>query len=346
MNEPMTELTVVIINDSATMRVALRKCLEQAPDIRVVAEIASGAEAAMAVAEHRPSCVLMDVVMPGLDGFGATRAIMASTPTPILMVTAVADPRSAKIVFDALSAGALLVVAAPPAPDSAEYVSACRSLAQYVRIVSRTKIRGVARGARPSPVSKTVARGAVEIVGIVASAGGPPALADLLSALPRKTMPPILVVQHILSGFAPSLARWLGDSTGHEVVIPRDGAPLERGVIYVAPDGVHLGAVSGPRVSLSDDPAIGRFRPSATHLLRSLARNFGRRALGVVLTGMGSDGAEGAAELRAAGGRIVVQNEATSSIFGMPQAVIRTGAANSILPLDRIPQWIVEAVEQ
>lgn len=340
-------LTVVIINDSATMRLALRKCLETASDIRVIAEVSSGDAAAAVVAEHRPSCVVMDVVMPGLDGFGATRAIMATTPTPILMVTAAADPRSAKIVFDAMAAGALLVAGAPPPPDDPDYAAACEALTRYVRIVARTKVRGIARGPKTTPVpTRTVSKGRVEIIGVVASAGGPPAVAELLSALPRGAMPPILVVQHILVGFAPSFAGWLGDYTKRPVVIPQDGAPLERGVVYVAPDGVHLGAVAGPRAALSDDPAVGRFRPSATHLLRALAKNFGARALGVVLTGMGSDGADGAVELRAAGGRVVVQDQASSSIFGMPQAAIRQGAAHAVLPLDRIPQWLLEAVEQ
>ena len=338
-------LRVVIVNDSKTMRASLKAALASALDLHVVAEAADGVEAVEVVARTRPAVVLMDVVMPHRDGYAATRQIMASTPTPIVMVSAVVDPRDSAVVFETLEAGALCIAEAPPAPSDPAYRFRCATLAQLVRSMAAIDVTRArrSRDAAPPPVRpRAVARAAssVSVIGIAASTGGPGALVAILAALPLGVMPPILIVQHIAAGFAASFATWLTERTRHPVEVARHGTPLERGSVHVAPDDVHLGVTADQRVELSSEAPIGRQRPAGDYLLRSLARYVGPRALGVVLTGMAEDGADGALALRRAGGVIAAQDEATSVIYGMPKAALEKGGVDDVVALGEIAGWL------
>ncbi len=336
-------LRVVIVNDSKTMRASLRAALAVASDFIVVAEAADGLEAVEVVARTHPSVVLMDVVMPHSDGYAATRAIMARVPTPIVMVSAVVDPRDSAVVFETLEAGALCIAEAPPAPSDPEYRFRCGSLVQLVRAMAAIDVTRSRRGrdVAPLPPPRAVRSSTnISVIGIAASTGGPGALATILTALPRDVMPPILIVQHIAAGFAESFALWLTERTHHPVEVARHGTPVECGRAYVAPDDRHLGLTSDLRIDLTSEAPIGRQRPAADALFRSLARFSGPRALGVVLTGMADDGADGAVALRRAGGVIAAQDEATSVIYGMPKAALERGGVDDVLALGEIAAWL------
>nr|MDQ3037295.1 CheB methylesterase domain-containing protein [Myxococcota bacterium] len=179
------------------------------------------------------------------------------------------------------------------------------------------------------------------VIGVVASAGGPGALASVIERLPPGKFAPLLIVQHVAKGFAEGLARWLS-ATGNPVVVAEHGVVPERGHAYIAPDDRHLGLALDGTISISEAPPVGLFRPSCTWMLSSLARALGPDAGAIVLTGMGVDGAAGALEVRRAGGDVVAQDEASSVVFGMPQAAIALGATDEVLPLVDIAQWIVD----
>ena len=337
-------LRVVIVNDSKTMRAALRAALAFAPDFIVVAEAADGVEAVEVVEMTRPAVVLMDVVMPRSDGYAATRAIMARVPTPIVMISAVVDPRDSAVVFETLEAGALCIAEAPPAPTDPRYRFRCATLAQLVRSMAAidvTRSRRAGEIAPPAPRSRASRSSTnISVIGIAASTGGPGALVAILAALPLDVMPPILIVQHIASGFSESFALWLTERTRHPVEVARHGTPLERGRVHVAPDDRHLGITADHRIELSTDAPIGLQRPAGDYLFQSLARLAGPRSLGVVLTGMADDGANGAVALRRAGGIIAAQDEATSVIYGMPKAAMERGGVDNVLPLGEIAAWL------
>ena len=281
----------------------------------------------------------MDVVMPGCNGYEATRAIMSRCPTPVLMITAAVNPRDERVIFEALGAGALGITQAPPPPTHPDHRVAAAGLVQLLRTMAGAKLQGAAS----TPVERTPEPtgepdGPVRAIGIVASAGGPPALVTILSELQGKRMPPMLVVQHMVSGFAGGFASWLAAETGYAVALASPGEPLRAGRAYVAPDGRQLGVARSRNAVVNDDPPVNRFRPSGDYLLRSMAQALGSAAAAVVLTGMGRDGAAGALELRRAGGFVIAQDAATSVIDGMPRAVREAGAASRVVSLRQIPE--------
>jgi two-component system, chemotaxis family, protein-glutamate methylesterase/glutaminase len=345
----MSRLRVVIVNDSPTMRASLRVALEATGDIDVVAELDDGTTAADVVERLRPSVVLMDVVMPRCNGYEATRAIMSRSPTPVVMVTAVENPTDERVVMQALGAGALGITRAPPAPGTPRYRVAVAGLVQLLRTMAGAKLGpvGTSHGQPPTPEPPAVTEDGtryVSAIGIVASAGGPPALVEILRALAGKHMPPILVVQHLVAGFTAGFASWLGAETGYRVVVPAAGDALRPSTAYIAPEDHHLGCSRASAAVVTQTGPVGNFRPSGDFLLKSLGESLGRRAVGVVLTGMGRDGAVGADALRRAGGEVITQDAETSIIDGMPRAVRECGAATRVLPLTKISGCLLDMV--
>ena len=335
---------VAIFNDSPSVLASLSLALGHAPDFEVVATEQDASDAVNVVRRARPDVIVMDVVMPAKDGYTATRDIMAAAPTPIVMMSHVVDPKDAKVVFDAMAAGAVYITGAPPPPNHQDYAAECASLAQLLRgmaqaHVSRKRAETQRIERAPSPNLEHVA-----VIGIVASAGGPGALLDLLTALPPDKLPPIAVVQHMAAGFVDSFCQWIQERTGHRTVVARDaGETMQAGTVYVAPDDRHLRVGADLQIELGADPHIERFRPSATALLSSMAQHK-ERGLAVILTGMGADGAEGALAMRRAGGRVAAQDEATSVVYGMPQAALEAGGVQKVLPLENIAGWILAEV--
>jgi two-component system chemotaxis response regulator CheB len=340
----------LVVDDARTFRAVMREILATAPGVEIVGEASDGREAVALVKTLRPDVVTMDVRMPGVDGLAALGEIMRVAPTPVIVVSAEAGGEAQQLSFRALQLGAIEVLAKPRDPGTPRFERQAEEIRQAVRAVAGLVLVG---RRRPSPLelpAVTPVRGTPlpepafappapterpEVVAIAASTGGPAALATLLARLPRDLAVPVLVVQHISAGFEAGLANWLATTSRLDVRIAEEGAPLARATVYVAADGLHLG-VAGRRIRLDDDPPIEGFRPSATHLFASVAREFGARAAGFVLTGMGRDGADGLALMRAAGAYTAVQSAASSVVFGMPKAALECGAADRALDLDEV----------
>jgi two-component system, chemotaxis family, protein-glutamate methylesterase/glutaminase len=333
-------LRVLVVDDSALSIDALTAALEADGDIAVIATAGDGRDAVAKVESLRPGLVAMDINMPVMDGLEAVERIMASRPTPILLLTGDPERRGERGIFDALSRGALDLIpkhiAAGGESQRAWLRDHVRLLASVPVVYRKRPVRRPDHGA----VASRVAAGAGG-VGLVASTGGPPVLADILGALPADYPLPILVVQHLAPGFAPHLASWLNGVSRLEVRIASHGLAVQGGTVYLAPDGAHLVLEASDRIGVDPhSPPVDGHRPSGTMLLASLAAVWGRRAIGVVLTGMGSDGVTGLDEIRRAGGTTIAQDEASSVVYGMPRTARERKAAASILP----PTGIAEAL--
>ena len=336
----MKRIRVLVVDDSPTSRLLLVEILRADDEIEVVGQAADGFQAVEMVKRLRPDIVTMDVQMPRLDGFGATKRIMVEAPTPILITTSV-DPRALSVSLEAVRMGALAVQAKPGDPLAPGFDEEARELVRQVKAMARVKVvRHYER--KPAWVPATHASAAAlhdvpaEVVAIAASTGGPAALHRILTTLPADFPVPILVVQHMSRGFGPGFAGWLDKASPLRVKLAEDREALRPATVYVAVDDHHLCLSPSRRIHLSTAPAVGGFRPSGTVLFESVATAFGRGAVAVILTGMGRDGVDGLHAIRRAGGCTVAESEATAVIYGMPAAAVQAGLADLILPLDEV----------
>ncbi len=332
-------IRVLLVDDSRTSRALLRQLCEDDPRLTVVGEAVDGPEAIEKVASLRPSIVVMDIEMPRLDGIEATRQIMARTPTPILVVTAHHNARDVALSLQAVGAGALSLLPKPTGPGSPTFEPDARHFVRLVKALAGVHPvrRQLSRPARiPPPPEAPPRTSPLRAVGVAASTGGPAALYRLLELLPARLPVPLLVVQHIADGFAPGLTAWLRGATPHPVTLAAHGMSLVAGRVHVAPDRTHLTVGRNGRVVLTDRPPVAGFRPSASVLFDSLAEVFGAAAAGVVLTGMGSDGLEGARSLRRAGAPVLAQDADSSVVFGMPKAVADAGLATTVGTVEQL----------
>jgi two-component system, chemotaxis family, protein-glutamate methylesterase/glutaminase len=283
------------------------------------------------------------VYMPRANGFEATRQIMGTCPAPIVMASAGVSRDEVALTFEALSAGALAIVEKPPgrrAPNQREGAQRLRDMVKgmaEVRVVRRTLHPRIPIAAPPKPAS---VESQVRIIGIGASTGGPQTIAAILKELPGDLRAPLLVVQHIVPGFLDGMADWLNELTPLSVSVAKAGVLVRPGGCYLGPNGFHLGITSGGQIQLTADTTGSAFCPSVSRLFESIADSYGSSAMGVLLTGMGSDGASGLARLHACGATTVAQDEASSPIFGMPAKAIALGAAKHVLPPDGIAALI------
>ncbi|AKF07304.1 chemotaxis protein CheB [Sandaracinus amylolyticus] len=323
-------IRVLVADDSPLCAEALRTVIDADPRMRVVGIAHDGLRAIELAAALRPTVITMDVHMPRLDGLAAIARIRAAQAARILVVTR-DDARG--LAFEAMRRGAADVVRRPH-PRQGWSAGEHDDLRR--RIVALAQVPMMTSPSAPPPrlrheVATSGAR--VEIVGIAASTGGPVAIATVLASLPKTFAAPIVIVQHLAPGLAEGLARWLDDACALRVRLAREGEVLRAGDVRIAPDDVHVAVERGARVRFDRDAAIEGHRPSATRLFSSLAST-GARAAGVVLSGMGRDGASGLVSLRRAGGVAIAQDEATSTVFGMPRAARDAGAET--LAIERI----------
>jgi len=354
-------IRVLVADDSATSRALLVGLLSGEPDFQVVGEATNGQEAVEMTERLTPDLITMDVQMPVMDGLEATKQIMARSPRPIIIVSHAAHEDDVKLSLDATRAGALMVLAKPDGPLSPRSASDRQQLVSMARAMSQVKVvrrHGTASRVSantpvshsaftvPSPVRTQTPPGSIRLVAIAASAGGPAAIRTILADLPRSFPVPILIVQHIARGFTRGLAHWLAGATALDVKLAELGEPADPGTVYIAPDDRHIGCrLDGAdtiRIVLDNAPAVGAFRPSASYLFRSVADSLGANALSVILTGMGDDGIEGLRAAKAAGGRVIAQDEASSVIFGMPREAARAGVVDLVVGLDSIARRLVE----
>lgn len=334
---------VVVADDSTTARRLLVSLCERDPDIRVVGEASDGAQAVELARRLRPSLLLMDVHMPVLDGLEATKEIMRDVPTPIIMVTSGTSQSDVEAGLSAVRFGALTVLPKPFGPGVAGYESAADRLVSMIKALADVKV--IRRRTSPAGAGPALNRPVeLQIIAVAASTGGPPAICRLLQQLPADLPVPVVVVQHMVEGFLPGLVAWLRTEVPFHVAEARHGERLEPGAVYLAPDTQHLEIGRDLRARLTDAKPVAGFRPSATVLFTSLARSVGPAATAVVLTGMGCDGLDGARELRAAGGRVIAQDEASSVVYGMPHAVVQAGLAELSAPVERLADELIAAL--
>ncbi len=348
-----SRVKTLIVDDSAYMRVVLKDMLESDPDVTVVGVAKDGLEAIEQVKSLSPDVVLLDIQMPRMDGIATLQRIMKDSPTRVIMLSAM-DKKDDLLPIKALELGAVDFISKPSGPVSIDIINFSDRIINIVKTAAGARIDALKKARSPPPkriaaIRKEKAKDYRSIV-IAASTGGPRALETLFSALPRDFPSPILIVQHIPEDFSVSFAKRLDSANGPRVVLAGDNQKIERGTAYLAPGGRHLTlhwrGASSLVTRLDDSGPVNFVKPSADLLFTSAAECLGEHTLGIVLTGMGSDGTDGALAIRKAGGRIVVQDEPTSVVFGMPRSVISAGAADAILPLDRIPDAIVEFLEE
>jgi len=294
--------------------------------------------------------ILMDINMPKMDGLEATQAIMRECPTPIVIISAGIEGREAEIAFQALRMGALTVVNKPSIPNSPEQHRQADSLISTVRAMAGVRVIHH-HGVRPemTEAKKSVALqsplDAPEIVAIVSSTGGPAALSEILRNLPGDFPLPVVIIQHIADDFQPSMIGWLNGSIPLNMKMAEEGEISQAGTVYLAPGGRHLSVTAGKRFVLVDKP-ITQHIPSGDVLLESVAVNYKSRAIGVILTGMGSDGARGLAAMYRAGAYTIAQDEETSAVFGMPKEAIDLGAARQVLPITDISGALIKLCDK
>lgn len=335
-------IRVLLAEDSPTVRFHLMEILHESNVLQVVGVARNGEQALSQVMALSPDVVSMDVQMPIMDGLEATRRIMRTHPTPVVVVSGMVE-REIDLSIRALQAGALAVVPKPPARQDAAFAPLARQLTSTLQAMAGVHV--VRRWASVYEVQRAASRSTVdqdtrrvrqlpELIAIGASAGGPSALATLIGGLRNNLSVPMLIVQHMPSEFLGGLVRWLSKFTELPVRIAAHNEILMPSVIHLAPGGVHLRVRREGRnfVSLLDADAHGdRYQPSANVLFNSVAQVCGSRGVGIVLTGMGDDGALGLLAMREAGARTFAQDEASCTVFGMPAAAIALNAAERVM---------------
>jgi two-component system chemotaxis response regulator CheB len=340
-------IRVLIVDDSAVARQSLQHILESDPELVVAGVACNGLEALRLVQSEKPDAVTMDLNMPGMDGLEATRRIMETHPVPIAIVSSQYDPREAYTSFRAIEAGALMVLPRPLGPDSPDGDKCARSLVSAIKTIAGVEVirRRVVRTPAARDPSPATAPARPELVCIGASTGGPMALKELLDNLPREFPVPIAMVQHIMPGFCEGFIEWLGQSTGRRVLAAEHGVLLRPGHVYVAPDGRHFEVTAGPKAVLTTAPPDSGLRPSVKRLFQSAAAAFPGRVAAVLLSGMGSDGAEEMRTLRATGALTIAQDQESSVIHAMPGEAIRLGAVMHVLPPNLIAVQLALSVK-
>ena len=330
---PGDPVRLLVVDDSPSLRAVIRAMVEGDAGIRIVGEAGTGGEAVEMARTLRPGVILMDVQMPEMDGIEATGRIMASEPAPIIAFSSFTREVEAKASIEMLAAGALDVMAKPDLGGAGAVGDCSRMLRKKIRSASRVAVVRHLRRAVPMAQGRGEPAGPsdgtrFEVLGVGASTGGPTALRDLFSRLPVDFPFPVLVVQHITAGFTAGFVEWLRQHTPLDVRIANEEDRAVPGSILIAPEGRQLEVLSGGVVRAISRKPRGVHLPSADTLLSSLASAYGRKCIGALLTGMGSDGAEGLLDIRRAGGFTLAQDEGTCVVFGMPREAVRRGAVD------------------
>ncbi len=341
------KIKVLIVEDSPLICKILSKILNSDKDIEVVAIANDGKKAVEYTMSLRPDIITMDINLPIMNGFEATKKIMAYAPTPILIVSSSLYTVEMNLAFKAISLGALDVVEKGPMETQDNIDSFGRTIIEKIKLLSKVKVitHPEARideiGMHPS---KTIREpfNKEKIVGIVSSTGGPKALYDIITRLPDDFNFPIVIVQHIVPGFTSGLIDWLQGESGKKISFASSGQIVQNGHIYIAPENSHTQILKGGRIHLLSTPPYKGHKPSGNLLLKSLAESYGPNAIGVILTGMGSDGCEGLLEIRNKGGRTIAQDEKTSVVYGMPKVAYEIGAAEKVFPIEKIAEEILK----
>lgn len=366
---------VLVVEDSSIVRAILKRLLHHPPEVAVVGLAATGLEALPLLKKLKPDVVCTDLHMPQMNGLELTRYIMTKQPTPILIISASVQDEDTKTVFELLDAGAVEIFPKPRIESASQYEALQAQLLQKVKVLAGVRVF-TRRATKPPPIVSPPAwseppsppprppisqtnetiilpavplatvQGAKRLVAIGSSTGGPQALKTILSALPRHFPVPIVCVQHISQGFLSGLLDWLGSTCPSEFQIAPAGDRPRPGVIYFPPEQFHLEIDANGCFHHSAQPKVDGHRPSVTVLFNSVAQYYRSAAIGILLTGMGRDGAAGLLKLYEAGALTIAQDEASCVVFGMPKEAIALGAARQILAIERISRVICQACAQ
>ncbi len=342
-------IRVLVVDDSRVVRAILRELLDTDPEIQVLAEAENGAQAVELCVSLGPDVVLMDVQMPVMDGLEAVARIMEERPTPVIILSATVSAGEVTSAFRAVRAGAFEALPKPEGPSTrGGYGRVAGDLIDRIKLYARVGRQRGWRGRFDGARTGTGLRfpsASRRLVAVGASTGGPRTVQSLLSAVPGSFPCPILLVQHISQGFTHGFVDWLQREIELSVQVVERSAALRPGTVFVGADERHLEVKMGRAVAV-DGPPVNACRPSVDVLFRSVARTCGAKGVVVLLTGMGRDGARGALAVRRAGGEVIVQDEASCVVFGMPRAAIELGAATRVLPADGIPGALAEILDR
>ncbi|NQV02485.1 MAG: chemotaxis-specific protein-glutamate methyltransferase CheB [Bacteroidia bacterium] len=346
---------ILIVDDSTTVRNLLKMLLSEDSQFEIAGIVSDGTEAVDFVKREKPDVISMDIHMPGMNGFEATRQIMSAYPVPIVIVSSAYHPGETQLSFKALEAGALAILPRPSGPghpdflkNGKSYRSTLKSLSE-VRVVRRN--RGEVKSSATAHHQEATGQsskdynqqetGTDNMIAIGASAGGPSPILTILKMTPKDIPSPILIVQHIDKGFAEGFAQWLGQGSAIPVIIPKDGDRLVPGHAYLAAGDHHLGIKRKGVVEISNASPEDNLRPAVSFLFRTVGRSYGKNAVALILSGMGYDGAKELKTLKEMGAYTLVQDEESALVYGMPGEAIRLHAACRVLPPERMTQAII-----
>jgi two-component system chemotaxis response regulator CheB len=336
------KIRIVVVDDSQTARELLVGLYESA-GMQVVAVGKTGEDAVKLAAAHKPDVISMDVFMPKMDGLTATRAIMREHPARIVIVSARLTNADVELTFKALGAGALAALPKPGMEDRA----ASKKLIETIELLAGVPV--VRRWAEKPAVRKATSgtpalpqnAAQIRLISIASSTGGPETLVQILKPLPQKFPTPIIIVQHFANGFADGLAAWLNGQIEMDVVIAERGDRPKAGQILLPPDDYHIQINKSGAIELSDAPPYMNLRPSANYLFHSMAEVYRANSMGIILTGMGDDGAEGMEALRQADALTVAQEEESCVVYGMPGAAVKRNAIKYLLTPEQISRYLL-----
>jgi two-component system, chemotaxis family, protein-glutamate methylesterase/glutaminase len=346
----MNKIRVMIVEDSPVVRALLEYSIARDPRLEVCATAGSAEDALRILERLSPDIIAMDIRLPGMDGLEATRRIMSTKPIPIVVVAASVESGTWNTtLMEALRAGALTVLAKPTGTTNADYEALAERLCTQLVIMSQVKLVRQHDSGEPRLSGGRIRRsacggpGVLKMLGIVSSTGGPAALIQLLGRLGADFPLPVLLVQHMTASFVEGFASWLQSVCPLAVKVVNDGCVPVAGTVYVASAERHLRLDAG-RLWLDPADPIAFQRPSGTLMFRSMAHDLGPAALGVLLTGMGEDGASGLLDIRRCGGYTIAEDESTAVVYGMPAAAVRIGAVCESLPLPAIAPRILDLI--
>ncbi len=343
-------INILIVDDSSTAAALLTSLIEAEADMKVIGHATNGQQAVEMSVSLIPDLITMDINMPVLNGYDATRLIMSQNPTPVVIISSNVSHESMAASFEALEAGAVSVlpkplnITSPKFPSERQYlIDTLRSMSE-IKVFKRRFNIPHQSASRSTPLRRSETKVRYRVLAIGASVGGPQALHMILKKLPANFPLPIVIVQHMAPGFIEGFARWLTENISLKAKIVENNEVLRAGIIYFAPDNHHF-VIQGSKQfkgALTDSPPVSGFKPSITILMESVAKSCGNTAIAAILTGMGSDGAKGLLDVKNAHGKTFIQDAESAVVFGMAGVAQTLGAADDVIDLDKIADYILQ----
>ncbi len=340
----MNKIKVLVVDDSLLMQKVLTDLLQSDPQMSVIGTARDGEEALQKIPILHPDVVTLDIEMPRMNGLTAVRRIMETNPVPVVMISALTQ-REAQLTLKALEFGAVDYVPKPQGQISLNMNAVKDELVTKIKTAASANLTRSNREPELQEKEPATVQASDKIIVLAASTGGPPAVTHVLRHLPSN-IPPILIVQHMPKGVTKLFAEGLNQTCKFKVKEAEEGDFVQEGLALIAPGGFHMIVTKGGRISLNQDPPVNYVRPAADVMMFSSVDVYGSKNIGVVLTGMGSDGAKGIRAIKETGGATIAQNQETCVVFGMPNVAIQTGCVDVIAPLERIPKEIMVACEE